>query len=130
MMLLYNVSEKERKATIEKILEMDYLKIGHEMFEKFVRDNNLVIRAIPEKVRGTYDVNEHNLKKFPQGEVKYLPEYKREMIVVFTVPAHAGEILVTRCKHTMGNVEFSGGVYFKSFDEIYEYYSAVKGEDE
>jgi AcrR family transcriptional regulator len=37
MMLLYNVSEKERKATIEKILEMDYIKIGHEMFEKFVR---------------------------------------------------------------------------------------------
>ena len=37
MMLLYNVPEKERKETIAKILEMDYLKIGQEMFEKFVK---------------------------------------------------------------------------------------------
>lgn len=36
MMLLYNVSEKERKETIEKILMLDYVKIGQEMFEKFV----------------------------------------------------------------------------------------------
>lgn len=37
MMLLYNVSEKERKETIEKILGTDYLKIGQEMFERFVK---------------------------------------------------------------------------------------------
>ena len=101
-----------------------------EMFEKFVRENNLVIRAIPEMVRGAYDVNDNNLKKYSHGEVKYLPEYKREMIVVYTVPAHAGEFLVTRCTNAMCNADFSGGVYFKSFDEIYEYYSVVKGENE
>lgn len=36
LMLLYNVSEQERKETIEKILESDCVKIGKEMFEKFV----------------------------------------------------------------------------------------------
>ena len=36
MMLLYNVSEKERKETIEKILKLDYCKIGKEMFESFI----------------------------------------------------------------------------------------------
>jgi len=36
MMLLYNISEKERKQTIEKILQLDCVKIGQEMFEKFV----------------------------------------------------------------------------------------------
>ncbi len=37
MMLLYNVSEEERKQTIEKILKLDYVKIGKEMFEKFIK---------------------------------------------------------------------------------------------
>ncbi|MBQ6892743.1 MAG: helix-turn-helix transcriptional regulator [Clostridia bacterium] len=36
LMLLYNVSEEERKQTIEKILKLDCVKIGQEMFEKFV----------------------------------------------------------------------------------------------
>jgi len=36
MMLLYNVSEKERKDTIDKILKLDCVKIGKEMFEKFI----------------------------------------------------------------------------------------------
>jgi len=37
MMLLYNISEEERKQTIEKILEHDYVKTGREMFSKFVK---------------------------------------------------------------------------------------------
>lgn len=37
MMLLYNVPEEERKQTIEKILKLDYVKIGEEMFSKFVK---------------------------------------------------------------------------------------------
>ncbi len=36
MMLLYNISEEERKQTIEKILKLDYVKMGQEMFDKFV----------------------------------------------------------------------------------------------
>jgi len=36
LMLLYNVSNEERKQTIEKILKLDCVKIGKEMFEKFV----------------------------------------------------------------------------------------------
>ena len=43
MMLLYNISEQERKQTIEKILNLDYVKIGKEMFGKFVKrlDNDI-----------------------------------------------------------------------------------------
>jgi len=42
-MLLYNISEQERKQTIEKILELDCVKVGQEMFEKFVKrlDNDI-----------------------------------------------------------------------------------------
>ena len=43
MMLLYNIEEAERKQTIEKILKLDCVKIGKEMFEKFVKrlDNDI-----------------------------------------------------------------------------------------
>ena len=37
MMLLYNVTEDERKQTIEKILKLDCVKLGQEMFEKFIK---------------------------------------------------------------------------------------------
>ncbi len=37
MMLLYNISEEERKQTIEKILKLDCAKLGQEMFEKFIK---------------------------------------------------------------------------------------------
>lgn len=37
MMLLYNIPEPERKQTIEKILKLDYVKLGREMFEKFIK---------------------------------------------------------------------------------------------
>lgn len=40
MMLLYNISETERKQTIEKILKLDCVKIGQEMFEEFVNGVN------------------------------------------------------------------------------------------
>ena len=42
-MLLYNISEQERKQTIEKVLKLDCVKIGKEMFEKFVKrlDNDI-----------------------------------------------------------------------------------------
>lgn len=36
MMLLYNIPEKERTETIEKILKLDCCSIGKEMFERFV----------------------------------------------------------------------------------------------
>ena len=43
MMLLYHISEQERKRTIEKILKLDYVRIGQEMFAKFVKrlDNDM-----------------------------------------------------------------------------------------
>lgn len=37
MMLLYNIKEQERKQTIEEILKFDCIKIGQEMFQKFIK---------------------------------------------------------------------------------------------
>ena len=37
LLMLYNVSEEERKKTIEKVLALDYEKIAEDMFDKFVK---------------------------------------------------------------------------------------------
>ena len=37
LLMLYRVSEEERKKIIEKVLALDYIKIGQEMFEKFIK---------------------------------------------------------------------------------------------
>ena len=56
---------------------------------------------------------------------KFLPEYKREMLVFYTVPEHAGELLVVQCNNTMNNVSFNNGMYFKDLGEVYRYYSKI-----
>lgn len=95
------------------------------LVDKFIKEKGLIIRPIPEKVRSAYDVNEHNIKKFPQAERQFLPEYKREMLVFYTVPEHAGELLVVQCNNTMNNVSFNNGMYFKDLGEVYRYYSKI-----
>lgn len=37
LLMLYKVSEEERKKVIEKVLALDYSKTGQEMFEKFIK---------------------------------------------------------------------------------------------
>ncbi len=37
LLMLYNVSEEERKKTIEKVLALDYEQIAVDMFDKFVK---------------------------------------------------------------------------------------------
>ncbi len=37
MMKIYDIPEKERKATIEKVLALDYEKIAMDMFDRFVK---------------------------------------------------------------------------------------------
>ena len=40
MMKIYNISEKDRKRTIDKILTLDYIQISKDMFDKFVKKFN------------------------------------------------------------------------------------------
>jgi len=37
LLMLYKVSEEERKKVIEKVLALDYDKVGQELFEKFIK---------------------------------------------------------------------------------------------
>lgn len=95
-----------------------------ELIDKFIKEKSLVIRPIPEKVKSVYEASESNIARY-NGEVKYLEKYKRNMLVVYEVPAHAGELLVVQCKHNSKDIDFSGGMYFKDLGEMYRYYSVI-----
>ena len=99
-----------------------------ELVDKFIKEKNLVIRPIPEHVRSVYEASESNIARY-NGEVKYLEKYKRNMLVVYEVPAHAGELLVVQCKHTNKEIDYSGGMYFKNLGEMYRYYSKILDEE-
>lgn len=99
-----------------------------ELLDKFIKEKGLIIRPIPEKVRSVYEASESNINKY-NGEIKYLDKYKRNMLVVYEVPKHAGELLVVQCNHTNKEINYSGGMYFKDLGEMYRYYSVQIDEE-
>lgn len=83
--------------------------------EKIMIEYGVVIRAIPMTVREVY-AKEH-IKKYPNGEIKYLPEYKKEMLVVIRVPQSAGKFVIESAKHTMTQIQFRGIEYFDTIED-------------
>jgi len=75
----------------------------------------IVIRAIPMMITGIYETR--HASRYPNGVVKYLESYDREMLVVETVPENAGKFMITTEMNTSGVVRF-----FKSTftDNIYK----------
>lgn len=74
----------------------------------------LVIKAVPEKVTGVYEKEHADM--FPDGETKYLDEYKRDMLVVESVPEHAGKFLFSQVKNTDSTVRFKGEKFYDSIE--------------
>lgn len=77
---------------------------------------NLAIRCVPHIVRNVFEVSHKD--EFPDGEVQYLPEYNREMLVVNHIPKHAGMFLVEELKGTNATVSFNTKRFYGSLDEI------------
>jgi len=82
-----------------------------------------VIRAIPESVR--HVLEKSHAAEFPSGEVKFLPEYKREMLVLYTHPIHAGQFTVELAKHTTAGIQFTGSRFFNTLEEVAKYLDAL-----
>lgn len=78
-----------------------------------------VIRAIPESIRIV--VEKRHTAQFPNAEVKFLPEYKREMLVAHERPALAGQFALTFAKHTGTDLVFTKWRFFNSLEEVAEY---------
>lgn len=78
----------------------------------------VVLRAIPEKVRGIYE--KRHIDKYPNGVIKYLDDFKREMLVVETIPKNAGKFIFECVPNTSSVVQFKGKKYYNSIEDAVE----------
>lgn len=77
--------------------------------------NGVVLRALPRIMRGIYETRHIDI--FPNGTIEYLEEYKREMLVVYTVPKNAGKFIFECARNTMNSVSFAGKKYYDTIEE-------------
>lgn len=86
--------------------------------EHLMRENNLVIRAIPSKVTHIYEVCHQ--KEHPNGVIRQVPGFPRPMLVVEEVPPHAGMFIAERQDDTSFVTRFHPKTYYGSLEEIVE----------
>ena len=91
-----------------------------EKLEELMIEHNLSIRAIPKMVREVYDVNESIKKRYPDGVVMHLAEFKREMYVRYVVPKNSGKFICVKNRGTLSTVNFSQVDSFDTIDEAVE----------
>lgn len=89
-----------------------------EELEELMINRGLVIRAIPKEITHIYEV--HYAKRYPNGTVKYMEEYKREMLLVTEVPENAGKFVMNAKSNTETTVKFHPP-FFSSIKELVEY---------
>lgn len=90
-----------------KILEQLMIKYG------------VVIRAVPEKI--PFTVEKRHIDKYPDGEIKFLPEYGREMLVGYKNHKYGGKFALGFAKHTGNDLPFMKWKFFNSLEEIENY---------
>lgn len=78
-----------------------------------------VIRAITEYERIV--VEKRHVDQFPDAEIKFLPEFNREMLVGVKPHIHGGQFVVELVRHTCSTVRFKGRRFFKTLDEVADY---------
>jgi len=96
--------------------------------EELMVKHSAVIRALPKNVRVV--VEKRHADQFPNAEVKFLPEYKREMLVEYQQPRHGGQFILEFAKNTSGMVQFTGGRFFNSLEEVVEYLTKLEKEEQ
>lgn len=98
---------------------MDKLKELAEL----MTERGACLRAIPMSVRETVDARHasdpcYENPAYVKKEMKFLPEYGREMFVAERRPEHAGMFLLETGLGTSSMVRFSGKKYYGSLDEV------------
>ena len=85
--------------------------------ENIMQKYGAVIRAIPYRTQEIYEAAYKD--RFPDGEIRYLEGYDRNMLVVEKTPENSGKFMVETAKHTGSMIRFSSG-YFNSLEEVAE----------
>lgn len=110
----YCVSELSDGRWDENI---DTLKNSMTMIElqNIMMEHGLVIRAIP-KIE-TMVMETRHIDKYPDGEIKFLEDYKREMLVVEKELSLGGKFIITQAKHQLASIQFEKKNVFNSIEK-------------
>ena len=84
--------------------------------EQIMIQNAITIKAIPEKVVSVFE--KCHLAEYPNGSIQYLDKYKREMLVVETIPKNAGKFVIGRNTGISSVVKYEGQFYDSIEDAI------------
>lgn len=93
-------------------------------FESLMVKHGAVIRALPEKT--SHWVEKRHIDRYPNAEVRFIPEYNREMLLVEEYPTHGGQFVVELVRHTCSTVRFEGRRFFKTLDEVADYLAGLE----
>jgi hypothetical protein len=83
--------------------------------ERIMIQRGLVIRAIPSKVTSVCEAR--HIDSFPQGTIRYMEQFKRDMLIVERVPRHAGKFIIECDQGTGALVRFSGKQYYDTIED-------------
>ncbi len=78
-------------------------------------EHGACIRATPNIVRDVLEAR--HINEYPDGKIVFLPEYKRNMLVVEKIPKHAGQFLVKTGLSTMARVDFNGAEFYDTLED-------------
>jgi hypothetical protein len=86
--------------------------------ENILIEYGAALRAIPAEVYEVYAKT--HIEDFPNGQIVYLDEFKREMLVVKSIPTNAGKFVFEHNCGTGRMVRFTGRQYYNSIEEVIE----------
>lgn len=92
-------------ATSDPIAELEAVMVEY----------GVVMRAIPKVVKAVYGTA--HIGRFPTGRVQYLPEFKREMLIVERTPRNAGKFIFEYAQNTDTTVRFRGATYYDTIGQ-------------
>ena len=87
--------------------------------EEIMISHGAVIWAIPKEI--IHILEKNHADRYPNGEIRYLDKYKRDMLVVKETPEYAGKFIVQEERHTCSIVKFRKPVFFDSIEEAARY---------
>lgn len=85
----------------------------------------IALRAIPREITEIYEQNHSN--KYTNGEIRYLADFKREMLIVRRVPKNAGKFIAEIKVGSGSSVLFNSK---KVYDSIEQAIKDISGGDE
>lgn len=84
--------------------------------EALILRHGAIIRAVPTETKSVYEIS--HAAEHPGGQIKYLPEYGREMLVVWRRHAAGGQFLLKTSESAGATVKFTMHDAYGSLEDV------------